>query len=499
MEDKEIESTKKLFEIFIDHTEIKELIDVFFSDIVNNLNEKTSFPNLDSIVNKTLTHQTLFAKIKEDEEKMQNYLFDFSKIFKNEVFSKYNIYDLENFIKESFGYLFNKENFINLRKYPQNRFKKIIYEDNSLYTGQVIKNNYGADARDGLGIFEIFPAKDVYLGLFQNDNFLKGVMIKNTNSHNNFFIGNFQPLDRFKTYRFEGITIAKSNNKIAINIGSVNIKDEIAKGYFFLIENNKFQFFKGELLSDEKSCENGVLISFNECNSAEDINYTIIKGSFEKDNPTKKFDILKQEFHIFDIETDIGSARPIKGYAEYAIIDKGIYNGQVEFDDYSFFPCNKGNLIYEENTFYSGDYSAGKRHGEGIYFAYKTESKIMITEGKFFNDQLTEGRIYNDIVNFKDQDKRDEKYFFDGKFEDNKFKYGTMIYENGDKYVGAFSLNKRNGEGAYYYLNGSYFEGNWKNNLKHGKGKYYDKANDMTVHGEWENNKIENLFHKDIK
>ena len=70
-----------------------------------------------------------------------------------------------------------------------------------------------------------------------------------------------------------------------------------------------------------------------------------------------------------------------------------------------------------------------------------------------------------------------------------------MIYENGDKYVGDFLNNKRNGEGSYYYLNGSYFKGNWKNNLKHGKGKYYDKGNNMTVEGEWENNKIDNIFH----
>jgi hypothetical protein len=495
MEDKEIESTKKIFEIFIDHTEIKELMNGFFSEVTNNLNEKTEFPNLDTIVNKTLTHETIYSKIKENEENIQNYLFTFSKIFKNQVFNKYNINDLDNFIKESFGYLFNKENFINFKKSPQNRFKKIIYEDNSLYTGQVTRNNYGIESRDGLGLFEIFPSNDVYLGLFHDDNFLKGVMIKHANSHVNYFIGDFQPSDRLKSYKFEGLTIAISNDKIAINIGTLDIKNDIAKGYFLLIENNKFQFFDGELLRDLKSCENGLLISFNQSNNSEDVNYTIIKGSFEKDNPTKKFEILKQEFHIIDIETDAGSSRPIKGYAEFAIIDKGIYNGQVEFDDYSFFPSNKGSLIYENLTFYSGDYSAGKRHGDGIYFAYKTDSKFMITEGKFLNDQLTEGRIYNQYLNFKDKVKKEKLYFYDGTFEENKFKYGTMIYENGDKYVGDFLNNKRNGEGSYYYLNGSYFKGNWKNNLKHGKGKYYDKGNNMTVEGEWENNKIDNIFH----
>lgn len=495
--DENIDSVREVFEAFINHSEITELIKVFFFEILNILNQKIIFPDLDSIVSKTLTHEMIYQKIKDNEIKMQNHLFEFSKKFKNNVFSKYNINDLENFIKNEFAYLFNKEYFQNLRKHPQNRVKKIIYEDNSLYTGQVSKNIYGTDARDGFGIFEIFPAKDLYVGIFQNDNFLKGVLIKNSN---NFFIGNFQPIDRSKFYKFEGITITTSNNKIAINVGNLNIKQETAKGYFFLIENNKLQFFNGELLSDEKSCENGLLISLNDSQNPEDINYTIIKGGFLRDNPVNKFDILKHEFHIVDIETDSASARPTKGYAEFAMIDKGFYNGQVEFDDYSFFPCNKGNLIYEKNTYYSGDYSAGKRHGNGVYIAYKTDTKYLITEGKFLNDQLTEGRIYNLLDKFKNEERKDTEYFFDGKFDDNKFKYGTMIYENGDKYVGSFSDNKRNGEGAYYYLNGSYFKGNWKNNLKHGKGKYYDKSNDMLVQGEWENNKIDNLFHaKDDK
>ena len=67
MEDQEIQDTKKVFEIFIDHTEIKELINTFFSDAHNSLNQKFTFPDLESIINKKLTHEILHEKIKENE------------------------------------------------------------------------------------------------------------------------------------------------------------------------------------------------------------------------------------------------------------------------------------------------------------------------------------------------------------------------------------------------------------------------------------------------
>lgn len=490
MEDLNINATCNLFEIFIDLKEISESIFEFRMKINEIIQENREFPNLNSIINKTLNYEIFTEKIAELEKNIKESIHDFYNGFKNEVFSKYNIDDLEKFIKENFGYLFSLENFKLLRKYPQNRIKKILYEDNSIYTGQYIKNNYNKDIRHGFGYYELFPSNDIYLGIFENDNFSKGVFIKNSN---NFYIGNFLPAD-MKFYKFEGMTISLSSCKVNISFGSIDIKNNISIGDFFLMEDDKIEYFNGQLVNDEKACEEGLLVSAINMFNPSDISYTIIKGEFLNDIPIKNFKILKPEFHVINIETDGNASKPIKGYVNFSKINRGIYNGEVEFDDYSFFPSNKGNILYEKNTFYFGEFFSGKRSGNGTFLAFKGDNKYLITEGFFVEDQLNQGKLYNDILKFSNSEKKQVEYIFDGKFENNQFKSGTLLYDNGDKYVGDFNDNKRHGEGTYYYLNGSYYTGEWKNNLKHGKGKYFDKNNNMLVKGVWENNKIDNLF-----
>lgn len=515
MDDLNIEFTKSLFEVFVDLTEISESISAFRKRILELLANKKQFPDLSQIINKTFTYQNYIASTNNLDHEIKNTINNFYSEFKKDLFSKYNIEDLEKFIKENFGFLFTSENFQLLRKYPQNKIKKILYEDNSFYTGQYSKNNYNKAIREGFGYFELFPSKDIYLGIFENDNFSKGVFIKNSN---NFYIGNFSPLDA-KFYKFEGMTISLSSTKLNISFGIIDVKTKTSRGDFFLIEDDKLEYFSGTLINDEKSCEAGLLISSLNTNSStiSELNYTVIKGEFANDIPTKSFEILKPEFHVTCIETEANTHKPLKGFVEFAKISRGVFSGEAEFDDYSFFPSSKGNILYENNTFYYGEFFSGKRSGKGVYFAFKTESKYLITDGNFQEDQLSNGKIYNDFEKFK-QDLNNEKskenqneketenetekdgllvnrFVFDGSFENNQFKKGMLLYDNGDKYVGEFLENKRHGEGVYYYTNGSYYKGEWRKNMKHGKGKYYDKNNDMFVQGVWDNNKIDNLFH----
>jgi len=503
MDDLNIEITKSLFEVFVDLTEISESISTFQKQILELLENKKHFPDLNSIINKTYTYENFLEDTKNLGHEIKNTIINFYAEFKKDLFSKYNIEDLENFIKENFGFLFSLENFKILRKYPQNRFKKILYEDNSIYTGQFSNNNYNKVIREGFGYFELFPSKDIYLGIFENDNFLKGIFIKNSN---NFYIGNFTPADA-RFYKFYGMTISLSSKKLNISFGSIDIKNKTSRGDFFLIEDDKLEYFSGTLINDEKSCEAGFLISSLNTNSTniDDLTYTIIKGEFLNDIPNKNFEILKPEFHVTCIETEANTNKPLKGLVKFAKINRGVFNGEAEFEDYSFFPSNKGNLLYENNTFYTGEFCSGKRNGNGVYLAFKSESKYLITDGNFQEDQLTIGKIYNDYFKFSEDKNKNkesnsekvgiERFIFDGNFENNQFKTGTMHYENGDKYVGEFFDNKRYGGGTYFYTSGSYYKGEWRKNMKHGKGKYYDKNNNIFVQGVWENNKIDNLFH----
>jgi len=49
-------------------------------------------------------------------------------------------------------------------------------------------------------------------------------------------------------------------------------------------------------------------------------------------------------------------------------------------------------------------------------------------------------------------------------------KEGTMEYNNGDKYVGDWKNDEREGTGVLTYANGDKYEGDWKKDMKDGKG-----------------------------
>ena len=49
------------------------------------------------------------------------------------------------------------------------------------------------------------------------------------------------------------------------------------------------------------------------------------------------------------------------------------------------------------------------------------------------------------------------------------------IWKVGERFVGDFINDKREGYGVYYYAGGDRYEGNFKNNKKEGQGVYYYK------------------------
>ena len=50
---------------------------------------------------------------------------------------------------------------------------------------------------------------------------------------------------------------------------------------------------------------------------------------------------------------------------------------------------------------------------------------------------------------------------------------GTLIYSDGDRYVGEFWRGKKHGHGTFTWTDGSRYEGNWKANMMHGKGTFW--------------------------
>ena len=50
--------------------------------------------------------------------------------------------------------------------------------------------------------------------------------------------------------------------------------------------------------------------------------------------------------------------------------------------------------------------------------------------------------------------------------------HGSLTYGNGDKYVGEYKENNRDGKGTYYFADqGLIYIGDWQNNLRHGIGR----------------------------
>jgi hypothetical protein len=76
---------------------------------------------------------------------------------------------------------------------------------------------------------------------------------------------------------------------------------------------------------------------------------------------------------------------------------------------------------------------------------------------------------------------------FEGLFVDGQRVNGIFFYNSGDRYVGKFVLNKRDGEGSYYYSNGDAFTGIYEDDHK-AYGTYSYKNGDNYT-GEFYNNK----------
>lgn len=58
---------------------------------------------------------------------------------------------------------------------------------------------------------------------------------------------------------------------------------------------------------------------------------------------------------------------------------------------------------------------------------------------------------------------------------------GTFIYENGDRYIGAFKNGEREGKGTFEYANGDRFIGEYLAGKRHGDGSYVFKNGDRYV------------------
>ena len=78
-----------------------------------------------------------------------------------------------------------------------------------------------------------------------------------------------------------------------------------------------------------------------------------------------------------------------------------------------------------------------------------------------------------------------------GEFKDNQRNgQGTFTFAEGSKYVGEYKDDKRNGQGTFTYAEGSKYVGEFKDGNRNGQGIYYLSNGSISQSGVWSDNRL---------
>eukprot|EP01117_Protostelium_nocturnum_P012547 TRINITY_DN4622_c0_g1_i2.p1 TRINITY_DN4622_c0_g1~~TRINITY_DN4622_c0_g1_i2.p1 ORF type:complete len:498 (+),score=161.52 TRINITY_DN4622_c0_g1_i2:243-1736(+) len=130
---------------------------------------------------------------------------------------------------------------------------------------------------------------------------------------------------------------------------------------------------------------------------------------------------------------------------------------------------------------YSGDWIDNKREGYGVYEWAPSSSytgywggdhreghgvRLWPNGNKYIGEYANHKRHGNGEFTFTNGS------VFRGRFNDNKFSYGTYTWPNHRVYTGEWNNVYRHGKGHYSWPDGRTYEGNWKKDKRHGEGIY---------------------------
>lgn len=307
--------------------------------------------------------------------------------------------------------------------------KHFIYKDNVEYFGEASINN---DIKHGIGCMIFKNDGLIYLGTFQNDDFINGIIIQNEkniiykgefNTKDNTFNGlkmkhNAKKVDNFffGQIDFNKGIYTGSSIKFGIDMNTASIsyydKNEITLYLQYFPEKQRKIFLK-----DYKSN-----------NSIQYLTKNYLLQLFGNNNKKNRAIFFKIK-HVY--------------YLGELFENKLILDGD-------------GLVLYNNGDIYNGFIKLGKKQGQGIYYNHETGK---IYEGEYNNDGIITG-IYKEA--FK------KELIYSGEFTDeNKLKKGKLRYSNNDTYEGCFFEDVREGEGIYTHkqIQGEalLFKGNWTN------------------------------------
>jgi len=152
------------------------------------------------------------------------------------------------------------------------------------------------------------------------------------------------------------------------------------------------------------------------------------------------------------------------------------------------------------NKSYEGERSEGKRHGKGNCTFDKEGSSY---EGDWDNDTATgvgkvefsNGDVYDGgIVNGSMEGVGTYEFatgdHFFGDWSDGHRIQGTVMFADGNTYIGEFRKDKPHGKGKFTFVTGDSYDGQYEVGKPHGRG-LYTFPNGSTYRGEFNHGKLE--------
>ncbi len=135
----------------------------------------------------------------------------------------------------------------------------------------------------------------------------------------------------------------------------------------------------------------------------------------------------------------------------------------------------KGINYFVDGEWYKGEWKDDKREGYGINY----EPNGDVYEGQWKNNaRHGYGKLTHVNGNVEEGLWEYGRYVASGKNNygcisgDCANGYGVYHWKNGERYIGYWKNNKREGKGTNYWKSGNKYEGKWVNNLPEGYGKY---------------------------
>ena len=166
------------------------------------------------------------------------------------------------------------------------------------------------------------------------------------------------------------------------------------------------------------------------------------------------------------------------GYGLYSWESGATYIGNWEDDNMNGY----GVFTDEDDNMQKGLFRNGKLHGRAVknydddWEQGVFDSGSLVDSFTFYGNDVTSGCTIGDCKNKYGKMVFDNGDTFVGFFRNGNLQMGTYSFASGAKYSGQFDSSGRfSGMGRFWFANGNYYGGSWNNGKFDGRGYFSDK------------------------